>query len=363
MRTFIILTACLLSTTLFANQQISLSAKQVNNLGIKVSQLQTIQSVPLLNASAKVSIPPVNEHFVSAAYSGLVNQIKLSVGDQVKKNQTLATLKSAELLTLQQQHLRSMNDLLLAKADFTRDEQLHKEGVIADRRWLTTKTNFQVATAHLNETQQLLEMSGVSKKEIKTLEKTRQLSSQLNITAPISGVLLERMVTAGERVDALTPLFRVANLETLWLDISIPQQHIAKIQVGDKVIVSGLDAQARIFLLAKSVNEANQTILVRAKITETQGNIRLGQTVNVKVTQSSEQLLFQVPNSALAQSEGIIYLFVRNADGFTAMPVQVQGKDAGKTIISAANINKNSEIAITGAVALKANLLGLGGDE
>jgi cobalt-zinc-cadmium efflux system membrane fusion protein len=363
MRVFSILVICFLSTPLFAIQQITISGAQVDNLGIKLGKLQPIKSIPLLEAPAKVSIPPANEYFISISYAGLVSKISASVGDEVAKGQVLAIIKSAELLTLQQHHLSSINDLQLAKSSYVRDQQLYKEGVIANRRWLQTKTSYNVFMAHFNETRQLLEISGMSEKDIKVLEKTRKLSSQLNVVAPISGVILERYIMAGERVNALAPLFRLANLDTLWLDISVPQQHIAQVHLGDQVVIEGLGATARVFLLSRNVDEQNQTVLVRAEITDTQGNVRLGQSVNVKISQHSAKTLFKVPNAALAQSSGMTYLFVRTKSGFAAQPVQVIGREVNDSIISADNLNARLEIAVKGAVALKANLLGLGGDE
>lgn len=362
MRALVILVICFFSLPLFAAQQIKISAEQIDNLGIKLGKLQVIKSVPILEAPAIVSIPSTNEYFVSTFYAGLINQIFANVGNEVKKNQLLATIKSAELLTLQQHHLSSVNDLQLAKATFLRDKQLHQEGVIAERRWLETKASYHVFMAHFNETRQMLEVSGISEKDIDRLEKTRRLSSQINIVAPISGVLLESKVIAGERVDALAPLFRVANLETLWLDISVPQQHIDQVHMGDQVVVEGEKATARIFLMGKNVDEHNQTILVRAEITQAQDKIRLGQTINVSISKNSSSSMFKVPNSALAQSSGITYLFVRNAEGFIPQPVQVIGREANESIISS-ELAIDAEIAIKGAVALKANMLGLGGDE
>lgn len=72
---------------------------------------------------------------------------------------------------MQLHHLKSVNDLQLARADYARDKKLYKEGVIADRRWLQTKTNYHVFVSHLNETRQLLQISGVTDADIKALEK------------------------------------------------------------------------------------------------------------------------------------------------------------------------------------------------
>lgn len=132
--------------------------------------------------------------------------------------------------------------------------------------------------------------------------------------------------------------------------------------IGDTVLLDGTETVAKIFLLSKSVNEKNQTVLVRADVEAGKDSIRLGQTINVKIRQTSEYPMFKVPNAALAQFKGKSYLFVRNNKGFAVKPVQVLGREEQKSII-AGDIQANNEIAIRGAVALKANFLGLGSDE
>ena len=362
MKVLVMIFICLNSIPLFANVEIKISAAQLYNLGVKLGKPEVINSVPLLDAPAKITIPPENNYIVSTSHAGLVNKIDVTIGDVVEKGQLLAIIKSPELLSLQQHHLQSINDLQLAKADYMRDQKLFKEGVIADRRWLKTKANYHVFVSHLNETRQLLSIAGLSTAEIRLLEKKHTLNSQLNVVAPISGVVLARYITTGERVDALGPLFQVANLKKLWLDISIPQQRINLIHKGDTVVIQNINVTARIFLLGKNVNYENQTVLVRAEIESGLDLIRPGQTVNTQISQSSANAIFKVPNSALAQYLGVSYVFLRTKTGFMAQPVQILGREESKSIITG-DIQENSEIALRGAVALKANFLGLGGDE
>ncbi len=362
MKALFIIFICLNSMQLFANVQIKLSEAQLYNLGVKLGEPEVISTSPLLDAPAKVTIPPANEYIVSTSHAGLVNEILVTVGDEVEKGQLLAIINSPDLLTLQQHHLQSVNELKLARTDFLRDQKLYKEGVIADRRWLKTQANYHVFVSHLNETRQLLSIAGLSMQEIKQLEKKHILNSQLKIVAPISGVVLERDVTMGGQVDALGALFKIANLNKLWLDISIPQQRINLVHLGDKATIQSMNVTARIFLLGKYVDYENQTILVRAEIDSGLDLIRPGQTVNAQISQSSANPMFKVPNSALAQYMGVTYVFMRTKTGFIAQPVQVLGRQERKTIITG-EIQENSVIALRGAVALKANFLGLGGDE
>jgi len=362
MKQFLILLLLCSSTMLLAGEKISLSDAQVDNLGIQVGLPTVIHSLPLLDAPAKVRIPPEHEYIVSSTQAGLASQVNVSMGDTINKGQILATINSPELLALQQHHLKSINDLSLAKSTFTRDKKLYKEGVIANKRWLQTQANYRVFMGHLHETRQLLAISGFSKQAIADFEKDKKLQSQLIIRSPISGVVLKRYIKSGQRVNALDPLFHVANLQRLWLDINIPQQSINRIKLGDRVDVVGLPVTARIFLLGKSVDSKNQTVLVRAEIIKGLDLVRTGQTVNTKISKISGEQMFKVPNSALATTSGMTYIFLRTEHGFQAKKVNVLGRENQETIISA-KIMPTDNIALHGAVALKANLLGLGGAE
>ena len=357
---------CLLvvSFTLAADEdKISLSQVQLYNLGIKLGTLKKVESIPTLSAPAKVVIPPDQEYIVSTSQAGLVSQISKTVGDQVKKGQLIAQLKSPELLALQQQYLRALSERQLTLATYQRDKKLLDEGIIAKKRFQESRSQHNAANVEVNAASQLLKIAGMANADIKKLARNQRLSSELNIYAPISGVVLERMAVAGERLDMLSPIYRIANLQQLWLEINVPQEQVAMIKVGDKVTVANTETTASISLLTENVNIKNQSVLARAVIDNKEVTpLRVGQNVNVHIEQNSKQSAFEVPNSAIAQSEGHAYIFQRIETGFLVKPVNIIGKQGEDSVISV-DLEGSEEIAIRGAVALKANWLGLGSDE
>ena len=343
------------------DQQITISRVQLYNLGVKIGPLIEIKQIPLLYAPAKVAIPPSQEFIVSTAQAGLISKLNVAIGDHVEKDQILAHIKSPELLTLQRQFLKAKSERHLAWLVYQRDKKLLQEGVISDRRWQETRSRYSSRASEANEARQLLEITGMSADDIDSLAKSRLLSSQLNVRSPIRGVVLERMVIAGERLGILEPIYRIANLEQLWLEIHIPQERLRHIKIGDKVRIENSNITATISLLGQSVNPKNQTILARAIIEGDQSNIRAGQTVNTQIIQTSDQPVYKVSNSAVALSEGQSYIFIRNNKGFTVRPVTVIGKQDSASVISG-KFNGSEKIAIRGAVALKAKWMGLGED-
>jgi len=351
------------SVNLFAEElQIHISQEQIDNLAIKVGNLTPSREVPLLSAPAEVVVPGDKELLLSAPQPGLLSRLQVNIGDTVKKNQIVAQINSPELLVLQQQFLTARSQLNLANLAHRRDKKLLQEGVIAQRRWQETQALYNSKTAIADEAKQLLRIAGMSKEEVDRLVKTHRLSMALNVRSPIDGVVLERLATVGSRLDMQAPLYRIADVSELWLNINIPQERTRDIRIGDQVHIPGTDAIAKIILLGQSVDPANQTVLARAVIESHAENLRVGQHVVANVMQHSSTAGFRVPNTAIAQNAGHSYVFVRNNDGFVVAEVAVVGKQDKDSLITAP-LSEKQQIALEGAVALKANWLGMGGDE
>jgi membrane fusion protein, heavy metal efflux system len=358
----LILLCMLLHGTVHANNFVKISEEHFNNLGVTLGKLEVVSQIPLLTAPAKVVVPPEREYVVSASQAGLIKQLNSAIGDQVKKGDVLAELNSSDLVSTQRLYLKALSELELGTVFYQRDKKLAQEGVIAERRFQETEAQYHAFVSEASEHKQLLQTAGMTDAEITQLAKTHKLSSQLKLRSPITGIIMERMAVAGERVDSLAPIYRVANLDELWLEINIPQERVSSLHIGDNVQIENTAIIAKISLLGQSVNPENQTVLARAVIQGKPSTVRAGQRVNIQIIQSSELPIFKVPNTAIAQHEGLSFIFVRNKVGFAVIPVQIIGKQSEESIISG-ELSAQSDIAIQGAVALKANWLGLGSDK
>jgi cobalt-zinc-cadmium efflux system membrane fusion protein len=353
----------ILCSPAIAENALHISGEQSTNLGVKLGKMEVVAQFPVLSAPAKVVIPPTQDYVVSATQAGFIEKLNAAVGDNIVKGQVLAQLNSPELLMLQQEYLKADNALQLVSAIYQRDKKLLQEGVIADRRWQDTSSQYHSAISETDKLRQLLEMTGMTTSEVGQFGKTHRLTRQLNVKAPITGVVIERLAIVGTHIDMMAPLYRVANLDQLWLEIAIPQERIASLKIGDRVEVENSKMSAKISLLGQSVNPENQTILARAVVDkQNPASLRAGQRLNIKIIQLSDKTMFKVPNAAIAQNEGKAFIFIRQPQGFMVTPITVIGKQEADSIISG-DFTGNEDIAINGAVALKANWLGLGREE
>jgi membrane fusion protein, heavy metal efflux system len=341
---------------------VRISRENIDKLGIQLGKPEPVTQIPLLTAPAKVAVPPSQEYIVSTSQAGFIEKMNAGIGDKVGKGQVVAQVNSPDLVTLQRDFLKAVSAMEMATAIYQRDKKLLQEGVIADRRWQETSSEYRSAVSEVDEHRQLLEIAGMTPAEVAQFGKTHKLSRELRIHSPIAGVVMERMAAVGTHIDAMAPLYRIANLDELWLEIAIPQERAAGIKIGDKVQIENSDAGAKIALIGQSVNPENQTVPARAVVQAHAESLRAGQRLNVRIIQVSDKAAFKVPNTAIAQNEGKAFIFIRNPQGFSVMPVTVVGKQDAESIING-ELGVNEEIAVRGTAVLKANWLGLGEGE
>ena len=341
---------------------IKLNAEQGQHIGIRTVQPEAISSIPLARAPARVTLPPMNEYIVSASQAGLMNRVEVAMGMKIAKGQVLAQLQSPSLLGLQRDVLDAVTGYDLARAKLNRDTTLLNEGISARMRFQETQSDYERYATALKEADQVLQAAGFSDIDLNTLKQTRRLNSYMNVRSPIDGVVLERMVTAGQRVDVLAPLFRIGKLDELWLEIDMPQERMNEVRMGDRVRIENTNGTARITQIGQSVNPGSQSALVRGIIEGKLPSIRPGQNVNVQISHASTDRLFRLPIAALVNQEGKAYVFVQVPGGFAARPVAVASTEERNVVIHE-GLQDGEQVAVQGVAALKACWTGIGSDE
>ena len=338
---------------------IAVTAEEVRNLGIELATPQEAQATTVIEATAHVVIPPMGDVFVSAPQAGLLVRLYVAIGDEVSQGQAIADLQGPEFLALQREFLDALNTNLLAQNDYARDQQLHDEGIISGRRLQETMTRARIATTGIKEHRQLLKFAGLTDSEIRDLETEQHLLQTLTIRAPSDGVVLDRMAIAGERVDRMSPVYRIADLSVLWLEIAVPREKLAAVRPGMNVVIAGytLASPARVTSIAKSIDPATQAITVRAILSETGHGLSPGEFVSVKIvadyTDTSDGPLWVVPAPAVTRRDKKHYVFIRTSSGFDAREVLVVNADSDHAYLSV-DIDSGTRIAVRGVSTLKA---------
>lgn len=347
----------------WAADDILLNAQQAKTLGITTAPLPNKQSGEITGLPALVVVPRDQLFVVSTPLPAMVEQMLVGVGDTVKKGQAIARLQSPAFAEAQRSLLQASVQHQLAKENLLRDESLWKDGIIAESRYRTTRSLAVEAQAALSERVQMLRLSGMTSAAIAQLQSGNSLTSLLTMTAPSDGVVLERTASAGQRLDAATPVFKIAKLTPLSLEIQVPLADTRDLKIGSVVTVPAYAASGKITAIGGSLSGTNQTVVLRATIQQGTENLRPGQFVETSISVGARRAdQWEIPNNAIARIAGRAVVFVATPSGFRAQSIEVLHEGAQNSIISGA-LSKNASIAVHGVSTLKSSLMGIGGGE
>ena len=361
-RTLLISGLAILSATAQADETLSISASQIQSLGITASPLPAKQSGDVSGLPAQVIIPGNQLFIVSTPLPAMVDQTLVGVGDNVKKGQRIAILQSSALAEAQRSYLQSGVQNQLAHDNYIRDEALFHDGIIAESRYRTTKGAAQEAAAALAERRQMLRLSGMSDAAISQL-RSSNLSSQLTVVSPIDGVVLEKTAGAGQRLDAFVPIFKIGKTSPLALEIQAPVDATRNLHVGASVAIPAFSASGKLTAIGRSLTGTNQTVLLRGVITQGFENLRAGQYVEATVsTGGNGNDQREIPNSAISRIGGRTVVFEQTAKGFHPLNVTVVSQGVSSSVIKG-KFRGDEKIATTGVSALKAAMMGIGEDQ
>ena len=344
------------ANTLSENKQIILTSEQKVAYGIEVMPVKATQEISGASYPAQVVVPNSQLQVVSARQAGLIESLAVAEGDKVKSGQLLAFLQSPDLLELQREFLQTLIQLNLAGTTLDREKQLMDEGIIPKRRYQESLSALQALQTQKAQQEATLFYSGMSNEDIRTLEKNRKLLTKVQVTAPFDGVILEQMVIAGQKLEAAEPIFKVAQLSPLWLEIHVPIDAVTDISIKDLVHINDTNIKGNVITISSQVHVEDQGTLVRAIINQNTNELRPGQFVQTRFSQQvSGQFNYLVPEKAVIRLNQQPIVFIETSQGFQAIDIEIIGVQEGQQIISSKN-KIDGNVVINGSVTLKAIL-------
>ncbi|HSW39646.1 MAG TPA: efflux RND transporter periplasmic adaptor subunit, partial [Acidobacteriota bacterium] len=311
----------------------------------------------------EVTVPVGQERIVSIPQSGLIDTIHVATGQMIKKGDALAHVVIPELIPLQREYLQALSRTRLAAKTMERDAELYRDGIIAERRYLAGKNDYEEIRLSLTQSRRMLELAGMEQADIEKLEGEGIFESGMTIRAPVDGQLIEQMITAGERIEPATPLFRIAKLNPLWLKIRVPVELVEKISAGMAVLVPRLKIEGRVTNIIRSVNRDDQTMYVRAVVDRDTRLLSPGQFVEAEIVfADGPEAHFSVPKSAVVRNGPDTFIFIETEGGFIPARVAVVSERNGRAVIYGDRLTGTERIAVTGTIAIKAVWLDSGGE-
>jgi len=150
----------------------------------------------------------------------------------------------------------------------------------------------------VNLRKRLIEL-GMTEQQLEELEKAGEAELRLTIYAPFGGTVVEKLAVEGQYVSAGEPIYRIANLSTVWLMLELYPEDAALIRFGQRVsaVVQSLPGQQRIGRVAfvdPVVDPQTRTVGVRVELLNEDGRLRPGDlaTAGIEVPIGAEGEVF-----------------------------------------------------------------------
>ncbi len=321
--------------------QVAISAAQMQAAGIETGSFERQNMTTEVQANGSVEVPPQNRVSITAIQGGYVQTVAVLPGEHVAAGATVATLRSPEYLSLQQQYLQSKAKVRFLTEDLERQRILDVEDVGAKRKLQQARADFATEQATLRATAAQLRLLGIS---VARLDATGQLQNSVPLTTPISGYVKAVNINPGQYVNPQDVLVEVLNRDDLHLELKVFEKDVAQVKIGQKILFRvqnvdrGEELTARVFLVGQAFDDNARTVRVHAHLEPERRDLLPGQFVAARI-QTAGARVRTLPESALIQAGDLSYIFRR------------VGQDSGRTQFRRVKVHasqpQHGDVAVT----------------
>ena len=191
-----------------------------------------------------------------------------------------------------------------------------------------------------------------------TIESNLSLSTY-SVAAPISGVVVERSASVGGLASEGAPLFQIADLSQLWVDLYIfgaDAQHIQpRVPVTVTRMSDGETIHTTLERVLPGMATASQSTVARATIDNADQQWRPGTAVKARITVAQEPVDLMVPLTALQSMDGQESVFVREGETYLTRHVELGARDATQVQILS-GLSEGEEVVVAESYLIKADI-------
>ncbi len=310
-------------------------------------------AVAELRLLGRVEPNETTQKTVTAWTGGRIDRLQVNAtGERIRAGQVLATLYSPEVYTAHQ-------DLLVAKRQVARLQD-------------SPEATQQAASSALEAARERLRLLGVPDDALARMESEERPTRAVQIRTPFSGTVIERLASEGSYVSTGTPLYRIANLNTLWVQLDAYENDLSRISLGQSVRIS-VDAlpgevfEGKITFVEPTLDTSRRTAQVRVQVDNRDGRLRPGMFAEATVAAAEPEgepspLVVPATTPLFTGRRALVYVEVETGDRVAYEPRSVRlGPRLGDVYPVVAGLSEGERVVTRGAFALDADLQIRGG--
>jgi cobalt-zinc-cadmium efflux system membrane fusion protein len=266
---------------------------------------------------------------VVARLTGIVRNVKKNLGDTVKKGEVLAVIESRELADARASFHAAQGRFNLAQSICSREERLWKKKITSEQEYLDAKQTLAEARIELESAKQKLLALGFASNFLEALPHDPDESlTEYDITAPFDGKVIKKDITIGEELKEDSVAFIIADLSTVWVDLSIYQKDLPFVREGQNMLIAAgrdiPDTKGKISYISPVINEETRTAIARIILPNPGGHWRPGLFVTAQFIGEGIPVKTLITKSAIQNLEDKTCVFIYHpGEGFEPQEITI----------------------------------------
>ncbi|HUE63489.1 MAG TPA: efflux RND transporter periplasmic adaptor subunit [Rhizomicrobium sp.] len=263
----------------------------------------------LVSVEAQVATDDDTTTQVFSPFTGQVANIAVRAGDHVTNGQVLATVAASEAVQSEGDLIAAQITSRNADANESRQHALYQDGSAALKDWQQAQADQATATGALIAARGRLHALGFGDAQIHAMEMQRKdhaFAPPAELTAPISGTVIQRLVGPGQFVQAgsSNAVFAIGNLDRLWLIGNVREEDATLMRAGEAVDVTvaalpGRFFPARLTWVAAGIDTTTHRLAVRAEIANPGGQLKPAMFATMLIHTGGDRFSPAVPEMAV----------------------------------------------------------------
>jgi Cu(I)/Ag(I) efflux system membrane fusion protein len=335
---------------------VALTSEQARRIGVTYAPAVIGALDKEVRTVGQITYDETSVHAITAKVDGFVERLWVnSTGQPVAAGDPLFTIYSPMLVSAEE-------ELLLAKR-LQHDVSAGSSDAQANAADLLSSARRRLAYWDIPDS------------DVAAIERTGVIQRTLTLRSSARGYVLEKNVVAGQKIMAGDPLYRVADLTTVWVEGEVFEQDLATVRVG-QVVHADFQAlpehrMGRISYIYPTVNPETRTARVRVVLTNDDLRLKPGMYATLRIAGTSRSGVLTIPRDAVLSTGERSIVFVKAA-GDRLAPREValgasnderveilRGLSAGDTVVASATFLVDAESNLGKALGGMGNMPGM----
>ncbi|MCE5221153.1 MAG: efflux RND transporter periplasmic adaptor subunit [Clostridium sp.] len=358
-------------------------------VSVQMAKGEGIENANTFTGTTKVK----DETSVTVEMGGTIEEIYVTLGQEVKKGDTLLTIKGDDTQNSVKQLAAALE---IAKANYTNttDGNIESQKNALDNALKSAQINYDEAKRSYNINTQLYQAEAISEdaykkyevslnqakqnldaaqksydtSDAKSIPELKELAekqlnqsqvaydvaasnlNKLTLTAPTDGIITVKNFNVNEMASQQKPAFVISSPNTLQIDLDVTQSDLTKFTAGQEVsvMINNKATKGIVRYVPTVVNSATSLYDVEILVDNSQGDFKAGMSADIEVSIEKQDQAITVPKKAIFEEDGKKYVYIASSDNKSVKTEVTTGIVTSTTTEIKSGISKDDTVVIGG---------------